>query len=79
MSRSYRHRPIFGIAIARSEKSEKREANRKLRRRTRMLLRGWQGNEEPQPPLLREVSNVWSFSKDGKNYWRGATDRDMRK
>ena len=30
-------------------------------------------------PLLREVSNVWCFDKDGKAYWRDASEKDLRK
>ncbi len=45
---------------ARTEKQDKRKANRKLRRKTRV--------DPENAPLLREVSDVWSFDKDGKKY-----------
>ena len=69
MSRSRKKTPITGITTARSEKQDKRLANRKLRRKTRQVLRcqdldGW------VLPVLREVSNVWCMDKDGK-FWFG--------
>jgi hypothetical protein len=75
MARSYRQTPIFGITTAKSEKRDKRLANRRHRRALRQaVLRGAE-----VMPLLREVSNVWCFEKDGKGYWRDATWKDMRK
>jgi len=65
MSRSYRHTPIFGITTAKTEKQDKRLANRRWRRICRYVLRS--GDSE-RLPLQREVSNVWSFAKDGKRY-----------
>lgn len=66
MSRSRRHTPIFGITISQSEKQDKRRANRVLRR----VVRQCHGHDEKPLPLLREVSNVWGFDKDGKAWWR---------
>jgi hypothetical protein len=74
MARSRRRTPIFGITTSRSEKQGKRRANGVLRRDVRQRLPDF-----PELlPLLREVSNVWSFDKDGK-HWRRATPREMRK
>ena len=75
MARSYRRTPIFGITTARSEKQDKKLANRRLRRKVKTCL----ANGDEQLPLLREVSNVWSFDKDGKAYWADACVEDMRK
>lgn len=61
MSRSVRHSPFMGITCCDSEKSDKRIANRKLRRRVVEAIRC-----EIEPPVIREVSNVWLFGKDGK-------------
>lgn len=66
MSRSRKKTPIAGMTNARSEKQDKRNANRKLRRKTRA--------DPEHAPLLREVSNVWTFDKDGKIY---LTPRDQ--
>lgn len=77
MSRSRRHNPIFGNAVASSEKLNKREANKKLRRRVREVL--YKNPDTDVLPVLREVSNVYSFAKDGKHYWPKATKKDMAK
>ena len=78
MSRSHRKTPITGITSATSEKQEKREANRKLRRQTREQLKT-QPTDEPLPEL-REVSNTWAMSKDGKRYFdEEAHPKTMRK
>jgi hypothetical protein len=75
MARSYRRTPIFGITTSKSEKQAKRIANRRLRRAVRQaMLRG-----KEVLPRLREVSNLWSFDKDGRRYDRGAGAREMRK
>lgn len=60
MSRSKRKTPVFGITTARTEKQDKRMANRKLRRKTRV--------DPENAPALREVSDVWGFAKDGKKF-----------
>jgi len=54
----------MGIA-ARSDKEDKRLANRKLRRLTHELLRGGDLEDEIFP-IIREVSDVWGMAKDGK-------------
>lgn len=75
MARSRRKTPIIGIAVCDSEKSWKRGANRKLRRAVRAaLIRG-----DDVLPELREVSNVWTFGKDGKLYWPDLEPRYLRK
>jgi hypothetical protein len=63
MSRSRRKTPICGITTARSEKQDKRIANRRLRRRVRSRLHV---DPDAPLPLLREVSNPWLMDKDGK-------------
>lgn len=69
MSRSYRKTKVFGIAGG-SDKMGKRFANRALRKRVK------QGAWDLR---IREVSDPWDWSKDGKHYWANATERDMRK
>jgi hypothetical protein len=61
MSRSFKKTPVCGITGARSEKRDKRRANRTYRRLCRARLRS-----TFELPQMREVSNVWSFAKDGK-------------
>jgi hypothetical protein len=75
MARSFRHTPIFGITTSQSEKRDKRLANRRLRRAVRLQVQ--RGSEVLS--LLREVSDVWCFDKDGRAYNSRASARDMRK
>jgi hypothetical protein len=56
--------------MARSEKTDKRLANRRLRRKIKT------GALELR---LREVSDIWGFEKDGKIYWRDLPEKEMRK
>ncbi|MBX9948638.1 MAG: hypothetical protein K2Y39_05730 [Candidatus Obscuribacterales bacterium] len=66
MSKSFRKSPICGITTAESEKKDKQLAHRRERRIVRQIL-----GSDPLRPVLphrREVSNVWSFDKDGKQY-----------
>ena len=58
MSRSKKKTPVTGMTTARSEKDDKRLANRKFRRVTRI--------DPENAPALREVSDVWGMAKDGK-------------
>lgn len=76
MTRSYRHTPIFGNCLCRSEKRDKRIANRAWRRIVRVRLHT--GTTELLP-LQREVSNVCDFGKDGKRWFRNASAEWMRK
>lgn len=69
MSRSRKKTKIFGNA-GRSDKTDKRMANRKLRRLV---------NSGKYELNIRDVSNVWNFSKDGKHYYDNAGEEDMRK
>ena len=50
--------------MAKSEKQEKRVANRQIRHVNKSLLAG--PYDETQFRRKREVSNVWCMSKDGK-------------
>lgn len=71
MSRSFRHTPIIGNAGV-SDKEGKRKANRRERKSVRSAIFSTLcGNADFDGlalPLLREVSDVWSFPKDGKHY-----------
>ncbi|MBP9094535.1 hypothetical protein KBI23_26185 [bacterium] len=71
MSRSFRHTPVIGNACAASDKPGKQIANRTLRMHVRIcLLKALRNSDDFDNlvvPLLREVSNVWSFPKDGKH------------
>jgi hypothetical protein len=68
MSRSRRKTPICGITTAASEKLEKRKYNRAFRHATRRFLRHAEP-EDDLPPQLRDYSDPWAMSKDGKTYF----------
>lgn len=66
MSRSKQHTPVTGVTTARSEKEWKRDNNRKLRSRSKQRLGNTLDPDALVLPLMREVSNVWSGPKDGR-------------
>lgn len=55
------------MTAARSEKHEKRLANRKARRHVRVAVAT--DSDRDVLPHLREISNVWTMAKDGKRYF----------
>lgn len=77
MSRSYRHTPISGVGaygVDHGEKWWKQKANRALRRRIRQMA-----DDEQIVPTLRDVSDVWTWPKDGKAYWHEPCNDDWRR
>ncbi len=64
MSRSRKKSPYVGITTAKTEKLDKRVANRHERRINKCSLS--YTHDETQLRAKREVSNVWCMSKDGK-------------
>jgi hypothetical protein len=77
MSNSYRKKPITGWTTSESEKKDKRLANRKYRRKVKIKL--IQNEEADILPVLREVSDVWGFDKDGKVYRKDLDKKYLRK
>jgi len=75
MSRSKKKNKIHGITTAKSEKENKRDTNRKFRRMIKQKVK----SKETELPVLREVSNVWSFDKDGKRYNPDMRGKGLRK
>jgi hypothetical protein len=75
MSNSIKKTKIAGFTTSESEKTEKREANRKYRRTVKQKVK--LGNDVF--PKIRELSNVWCFSKDGKRYYPELSAKDLRK
>lgn len=59
MSRSRKKTPICGHTLKESEKEDKK-----------LWHRAWRRKQKQTDELIdkREVSNVWSMSKDGKQY-----------
>lgn len=74
MSRSKKKTPIQGITTASTEKNDKRAANRKYRRITKIQVNKGEGISDKN-----EISNVWSFAKDGKSFIKNHTKKDLRK
>lgn len=75
MSNSTKKTKITGVTTAKSEKDDKREANRKLRRITKQKVK----KGDLDLPQLREISNIWSFAKDGKIYKSDMEEKYLRK
>ena len=61
--------------LSASEKENKRDANRKFRR----IIKQKVDSGKTELPELREISNVWSFDKDGKIYNSEMTEKELRK
>lgn len=74
MPRSHKYKPFFAVCSG-SEKQDKRLANRDFRRKAKLRVKS--GSDEFL--LMREVSNVWAFTKDGKRYIKDAGKKEMRK
>lgn len=79
MSRSRKKHPAGGACGKGSEKWDKREYNRRLRKKVKSIIK----NNPDLAPLIdkHDVSDLWSMSKDGKMYYRNDEYRDkyMRK
>jgi hypothetical protein len=75
MSRSRKHTPIGAITTATSEKRDKQLANRRLR----AALRSAVALGADVLPEMRDVSDPWTFDKDGKRWWGAAFPRSLRK
>ena len=69
MSKSIRKNIILIFNSRFSEKKDKRFANRSLRRLVNVKIL----KQQETLPLLKEVSNIWDFTKDGKMPWIGST------
>jgi len=75
MSKSIKKTPVCSIITRATDKKNKKSWNRAFRRTAKSCML-----REAEPPIrLREVSDVWSGSKDGKIYKRGFDEDDLRK
>lgn len=68
MSRSRKKTPIGGLTTARSEKQDKRNMNKRLRRAVKMILKTDE-REDAVLPIKNEIMDPWSMSKDGKQIY----------
>lgn len=75
MSRSIRKNPIFGITTAKSEKFDKRKYNRAFRRVSKEKIK----KGILAPISVKEVTNIWTMSKDGKRYYSLFQQKWLRK
>ena len=75
MSRSRKTRPIIGVTTCASEKKDKSQAHRKLRAAVRSAVAA----DANALPTLRDVSDVWSFGKDGKRWLNNLGSAWLRK
>ena len=75
MSRSYIKNKIVGYTKKESEKRDKTIANKRYRRLVKVRI----AKRSEILPLIREVSNIYQFDKDGKHYYAGMTKLEMRK
>ncbi len=66
MSQSRKKTPVTGNTTARSEKQDKRIANRRMRAIVRTMINSGAG-DEMLPVSKHAASNVWSHDKDGKH------------
>lgn len=93
MSNSRKKTKIFGNTNS-SEKEDKRNNNRMFRRKEHMININIEKelhiaqyldfierdiSELGYPTNMNEIRNIWSMSKDGKNYWAAAPQKLMRK
>ena len=80
MSRSRKKSPVIAWAGCGSEKEDKRQANRALRRQSKVVLDTCDDYDSLSMPVVEEVSDVYSFGKDGK-VWKGSdmSPKDRRK
>lgn len=77
MGKSYRKTKKFGWSTAASEKEDKVFHHRKMRKKIKDQI---QKEDFDSPfPVDNEVSDPWTWNKDGKQYWPDATKRDMGK
>lgn len=63
MSKSFRQTDIVGITKASSEQYEKRITNRRLRK---LAKQKFKADPEAVLPDKRDISDIWTWPKDGK-------------
>jgi hypothetical protein len=71
MSRSHRKNIIINGHLNISEKKCRSRANKKLRIKVKIRIKK---NFETLP-ILKEVSEVWAFKRDGPFAWKGLTKK----
>ena len=64
MSRSIRKNPFHAVTTASSEKEDKTLANRRTRRVNKVIIAST--HDDTQLKKKRELSDTWSWDKDGR-------------
>ena len=67
MSKSFKHTAIMTVCACKSQKADKRIANKAFRHRERISIAS--GYMERIPTCRNEVSDPWCFIGDGKTYF----------
>ena len=72
MGKSFKKHPFTGVTTAKSEKKDKRITNKKVRHKVKQTLNYIKNEEEIEENIKlyldkKDVSDVWSFAKDGKS------------
>lgn len=75
MTRSRRKTPIFGNAMADSEKDFKQQEHQRERSAVRDALKV----DDTAIPAPKKFGSPWAGPKDGKHFWKRAKEKDMRK
>lgn len=69
MGKSYKKNAYGGWTTAESEKRDKETAHRTFRNKSKQALKRAIDEEEPEfPERLEEISQIYSFAKDGKQF-----------
>lgn len=77
MGKSYKKNAYAGWAGAESEKRDKETAHRAFRNKEKQALRRAMDTEDDVfPEKLEEVSQIYSFAKDGKQYCEMPKEND---
>lgn len=71
MSRSRRKNPIVSITMCRSERQDKKNWHKRWRALERTALTSTHPDDLENHLTLsvKQVSDIWSMGKDGKQYW----------
>ena len=69
MGKSYKKNAYAGWTAAQSEKKDKETAHRAFRNKTKQALKRVMSEDETEfPEKIEEVSEEWTFAKDGRQY-----------
>ena len=73
------HRKVKKLAVNLSKKESEKRDKTIVNKRYRRLVKVRIAKRSEVLPLIREISNIYQFDKDGKHYYAGMTKLEMRK